>query len=224
LGEYSALCAAGTVSLADTARLLRIRGNAMQEAVPAGQGSMVALVGATMEQAQTIAKAASEHGICQVANDNGGGQIVLSGATEAIDAAVVLAADHGIRRAVKLPVSAPFHSALMDPAAKVMEEALAAVSFVAPVVPLIANVTAAPTLDPEAIKAQLVEQVSGSVRWRESMEFAASEQVSDLVEIGSGKVLGGLMRRIASDVTSHTLGTPEGIEAFIHLLDAEKAA
>ena len=175
LGEYSALAAAGAFSLADTARLLKIRGRAMQEAVPVGQGAMAALLGADLAQAQELAKAAAEGEVCQAANDNAPGQVVISGAKTAIDRAVTLAPKFGARRAVLLPVSAPFHCALMQPAADAMREALAKVTINPPSVPLIANVLATPISDPEAIRARLVEQVTGMVRWRETMLFLQDE-------------------------------------------------
>ncbi|MFN3673992.1 MAG: ACP S-malonyltransferase, partial [Bosea sp. (in: a-proteobacteria)] len=191
LGEYSALAAAGSVSIADAARLLRIRGDAMQKAVPAGAGAMAALLGAELELAQEIARDAAQGEVCEAANDNGGGQVVLSGAKAAIDRAIVLAGERGVRRAMLLPVSAPFHCALMQPAAEAMRAALAQVTLQAPVVPVMANVGAAPLSDPDAIRASLVAQVTGTVRWRECVLAMAAAGVTDYVELGSGKVLAG---------------------------------
>ncbi|MCD6034526.1 MAG: malonyl CoA-acyl carrier protein transacylase [Rickettsiales bacterium] len=218
LGEYSALTAAGAITLSDSARLLRIRGNAMQEAVPAGKGAMAALIGVEFEVAQEIAKRVTNGGVCQAANDNGGGQVVLSGTTGAIDNAIAIAAEYGVRRAVKLPVSAPFHSSLMEPAAKVMAEALAAVSIEVPVVPLIANVTAEETSDPNEIRDLLVRQVTGTVRWRESVGTLKTKGVTQAIEIGAGKVLAGLVKRIDKDIDALSLQTPEEIEQFLKTL------
>ena len=212
LGEYSALAAAGAFSLADTARLLKIRGRAMQEAVPVGQGAMAALLGADLAQAQELAKAAAEGEVCQAANDNAPGQVVISGAKTAIDRAVTLAPKFGARRAVLLPVSAPFHCALMQPAADAMREALAKVTINAPSVPLIANVLAAPVSDPEAIRARLVEQVTGMVRWRETMLFLKTNGVGTVYEVGAGRVLTGIARRFEG-VEARSIGTPDELEA-----------
>ncbi|PYE88529.1 ACP S-malonyltransferase [Phyllobacterium leguminum] len=213
LGEYSALCAAGTFSLADTARLLRIRGNAMQRAVPVGEGAMAAIIGLEHGDVQAICEAASLEGICQIANDNGGGQIVISGTKPAVEKAAALATERGAKRAIMLPVSAPFHSALMAPAAEAMREALANVKKNDPVVPLIANVRAAPVTDANEIAGLLVEQVTGQVRWRETVEWFAANGVTTLYEIGSGKVLTGLARRISKEMTGTAVGTAEEIEA-----------
>lgn len=215
LGEYSALCAAGTFSLADTARLLRIRGNAMQRAVPVGEGAMAAIIGLEHGDVQAVCTKASAGGVCQIANDNGGGQIVISGAKAAVEKAAALATERGAKRAIMLPVSAPFHSALMAPAAEAMREALAAVTMNDPVVPLIANVRAAPVTDAHEIAALLVEQVTGQVRWRETVEWFAGHGVTALYEIGSGKVLTGLARRISKDMTGVAVGTAEEIEAAL---------
>lgn len=215
LGEYSALCAAGSLTLADTARLLRIRGDAMQAAVPVGQGAMAALLGAEWDLAQKIADEAAEFGICDVANDNGGGQVVLSGDKAAIDRACVIAKEKGVKRAVLLPVSAPFHSALMAPAARAMEEALATATIRAPVVPIIANVTAGPVSDPEAIRRNLVVQVCGSVRWRESMGWLGQNGVTRFVECGSGKVLTGIAKRLVEGSEATSVGTPDDIAALV---------
>lgn len=214
LGEYSALAAAGTFSIGDTARLLRIRGNAMQQAVPAGQGAMAALIGVDLDQARALAADAAEGEVCEAANDNGGGQVVLSGAKAAIDRAVALAPGRGIRRALLLPVSAPFHCALMQPAAEAMAEALAKVAMGAPRVPVMANVGAAPLSDPAAIRDSLVRQVTGTVRWREGVEAMSAAGVTHFVEVGAGKVLSGLIKRIAASATTATVGTAEDVAAF----------
>jgi [acyl-carrier-protein] S-malonyltransferase len=212
LGEYSALCAAGTFSLADTARLLRIRGNAMQSAVPVGEGAMAAIIGLEQAEVEAICKEASAGGSCQIANDNGGGQLVISGSRPAVEIAARLATDKGAKRALMLAVSAPFHSALMAPAADAMREALAAVEAKAPVVPLIANVRAAPVSDPQEIVRLLVEQVTGQVRWRETVEWFGANGVTTLYEVGSGKVLTGLARRIDKAVTGIAINTPADID------------
>ncbi|QGM47599.1 ACP S-malonyltransferase [Methylocystis heyeri] len=216
LGEYSALCAAGALSLSDTARLLRLRGSAMQAAVPVGQGAMAALLGAELAAAAEIAAAAAAAagGVCQVANDNGGGQVVVSGAKAAVEAAIELAKERGIKRAVLLPVSAPFHCALMQGAADAMQEALAHAAIAAPCTPVVANVTAAPVTDPEIIRRLLVEQVTGAVRWRESVVFMAEAGVTKFVECGAGKVLAGLLKRIAPGVSGISVGGPADLEAF----------
>ncbi|MCD1264184.1 ACP S-malonyltransferase [Shinella sp. AETb1-6] len=212
LGEYSALCAAGTFSLADTARLLRIRGNAMQSAVPVGEGAMAAIIGLEQADVEAICQEASKGGSCQIANDNGGGQLVISGSRPAVEVAARLATDKGAKRALMLSVSAPFHSALMAPAADAMREALAAVAAKAPVVPLIANVRAAPVSDPQEIVRLLVEQVTGQVRWRETVEWFGANGVTTLYEVGSGKVLTGLARRIDKSVTGIAINTPADID------------
>jgi [acyl-carrier-protein] S-malonyltransferase len=213
LGEYTALCAAGSFDLATTARLLRLRGQAMQAAVPVGQGAMAALLGADLDKAQAIADAAAEGEVCTVANDNDPSQVVISGARAAIERAVAIARDHGAKRAVLLPVSAPFHCPLMQPAADAMAEALAGVAIQAPLVPVYANVTAAPVSDPDTIRRLLVEQVTGMVRWRESVLAMAEAGVTDFVELG-GKVLGGMVKRIAPDVTAASVVTMDDIEAL----------
>ncbi len=212
LGEYSALAAAGALSLADTARLLRTRGRAMQQAVPVGEGAMAALLGADLAQARDLAKAASEGEVCEAANDNAPGQVVISGARGAIERAVKLAPDYGARRAVLLPVSAPFHCALMQPAADAMREALAGVQIKTPVVPVLANVLAAPVTDPEEIRARLVEQVTGMVRWRETMTYLADHDVTSVYEVGAGRVLTGIARRF-DGVEARSVGTPDELEA-----------
>ncbi|MGC9269607.1 ACP S-malonyltransferase [Acidiphilium sp.] len=219
LGEYSALAAAGAFSVAEAATLLRIRGNAMQRAVPPGAGAMAALLGVELETARAIC-AEAETGplgreVVAVANDNGGGQVVISGATAAVDRAIEIAKSHGVKRAMKLPVSAPFHCALMEPAAAAMEEALAATPPRAPVVPLIANVTASKVTDPAEIRTRLVEQVTATVRWRESVTEMIDLGVTRFIELGAGKVLAGLNRRIAPDAETLSCGTPAELEALI---------
>ncbi len=216
LGEYSALCAAGSLSLSDTARLLRLRGAAMQAAVPVGEGAMAALLGAELDAAQEIAVAAAGATglVCQVANDNGGGQVVVSGSKVAVEKAMELAKERGIKRAVLLPVSAPFHCALMQGAAEAMQAALATAVIAAPRLPLVANVTASPVIDPEQIRRLLVEQVTGAVRWRESIVFMAEAGVTKFVECGAGKVLAGLLKRIAPGVSGISVGAPADLEAY----------
>ena len=222
LGEYSALAAGGSLSLADTARLLKTRGQAMQAAVPVGEGAMAALLGADLSQAQELAKAASEGEVCAAANDNAPGQVVISGTRTAIERAVALAPKFGARRAVLLPVSAPFHCALMQPAAQVMQEALSEVNISAPSVPLVANVLASAISDPEAIRARLIEQVTGVVRWRESMLYLRDQGVDSLYEIGAGRVLTGLARRFEG-FEARSVGTPEELEAAATALQARNA-
>ena len=222
LGEYSALAAAGSLSLADTARLLKTRGQAMQAAVPVGEGAMAALLGADLSQAQELAKAASEGEVCAAANDNAPGQVVISGTRTAIERAVALAPKFGARRAVLLPVSAPFHCALMQPAAQVMQEALSQVKISAPSVPLVANVLASAVSDPEAIRARLIEQVTGMVRWRESMLYLRDQGVDSLYEISAGRVLTGLARRFEG-FEARSVGTPEELEAAATALQARNA-
>lgn len=218
LGEYSALAAAGTFSLADTARLLRIRGNAMQAAVPVGEGAMAAIIGLEHSDVAAICQEASVGGICQIANDNGGGQLVISGSKAPVEAAAALASEKGAKRAIMLPVSAPFHSALMGPAAEAMREALANVSANSPVVPVVANVLAAPVSDAEKIKSLLVEQVTGQVRWRETVEWFAANDVTTLYEIGSGKVLTGLARRIDKSVNGIAVNSAADIDTVLTTL------
>ena len=213
LGEYSALCAAGAFDLATTARLLKLRGRAMQAAVPVGQGAMAALLGADLALAERIAAAAAEGEVCTVANDNDPSQVVLSGHKDAIDRAIGLAKDMGAKRAVPLPVSAPFHCPLMQPAADAMREALDAVAIQAPAVPLYANVTAQPESDPAIIRDQLVEQVTATVRWRESIANMAAAGVEEFVEIG-GKVLGPMVKRIAPDAKVTSVVAIEDVEAL----------
>jgi [acyl-carrier-protein] S-malonyltransferase len=211
LGEYSALAAAGALSLADTARLLKIRGRAMQHAVPVGEGAMAALLGADLAQARDLAKAAADGEVCEAANDNAPGQVVISGAKTAIERAVALAPKFGARRAVLLPVSAPFHCALMQPAADVMRDALAKVEIKAPAVPLVANVLAAPISDPEQIRQRLVEQVTFMVRWRETMLYLKTNGVGTVYEVGAGRVLTGIARRF-DGIEAKSVGTPEELE------------
>jgi [acyl-carrier-protein] S-malonyltransferase len=212
LGEYSALAAAGALSLADTARLLKTRGRAMQVAVPVGQGAMAALLGADLAQAQDLAKAAADGEVCEAANDNAPGQVVISGNKSAIERAVAIAPKFGARRAVLLPVSAPFHCALMQPAADAMREALAGVKIEKPEVPLIANVLASPIADPEAIRARLVEQITGVVRWRETMLYLKANGVDTVYEVGAGRVLTGIARRFEG-IEARSVGTPDELEA-----------
>ncbi|HEX5932418.1 MAG TPA: ACP S-malonyltransferase, partial [Methyloceanibacter sp.] len=219
LGEYSALAASGALSLADTARLLKTRGRAMQGAVPVGEGAMAALLGADLAQAQALAEAAAEGEVCQAANDNAPGQVVISGTKRAIERAVSLAPKYGARRAVLLPVSAPFHCALMQPAADAMQEALAAVKIDPPAVPLVANVIAASVSDPETIRARLVEQVTGMVRWRETMLYLKDHGVGTVYEVGAGRVLTGIARRFEG-MEAKSLGLPEEVEAAAAALAA----
>lgn len=218
LGEYSALCAAGTFTISDAARLLRIRGNAMQAAVPVGQGGMAAIIGLEHADVLAVCEEATSEGACQIANDNGGGQLVISGSKAAVELAAKLASERGAKRAIMLPVSAPFHSSLMAPAANAMRQALATVEKHQPIVPVIANVRVAPVRDPIEIADLLVEQVTGQVRWRETVEWFAAHEVTTLYEIGSGKVLTGLARRISKDVTGVTVGNAEEIDAALHSL------
>jgi [acyl-carrier-protein] S-malonyltransferase len=219
LGEYSALAAAGSLSIADSARLLRIRGLAMQKAVPVGAGAMAALLGLEFEAAREVAEQAAEgHGagaVCQAANDNGAGQVVVSGDRAAVERAVELAKAKGARRAMLLPVSAPFHCALMAPAATAMAQALAAVTIRPPAVPLVANVPATAITDPAEIARCLVAQVTGTVRWRECVSYMAAHGVADFYEVGAGKVLSGLIKRIADGATATAIGTPEEVAAFV---------
>ena len=218
LGEYSALCAAGAFSLADTARLLKLRGQAMQKAVPVGKGAMAALLGAELELAQSIATDAAQGDVCTVANDNSSGQVVISGHAEAIDRAIMLAAERGLKRSVRLPVSAPFHCPLMQPAADAMAEALANVTINPPVVPVVANVTASAVSDPNVIRRLLVDQVTGMVRWRESVLFMKEQGVDTLVELGSGKVLSGLAKRIDKELAGTSVQGPADVESFLKTL------
>jgi [acyl-carrier-protein] S-malonyltransferase len=218
LGEYSALTAAGTFALADAARVLKERGRAMQQAVPVGKGAMAALLGVELEAAEEIAAAAAQGGVCAAANDNAPGQIVISGDAEAVDRALAIAAERGFKRAIKLPVSAPFHCALMQPAADRMAEVLAATKISFPAVPVIANVTAAPSSDPDEIRKLLIEQVTSRVRWRECVLAMKSHNVETVVEIGAGKVLTGLTKRIDKELTGMSVSSPADVEAFLKTL------
>lgn len=215
LGEYSALCAAGTFTLADTARLLKKRGLAMQQAVPVGVGTMAALIGLDLSVAQEIASAASQNEVCAAANDNAPGQIVVSGHVAAVERAITIAAERGYKRSIKLPVSAPFHCTLMRPAADVMRKALSEVHMHSPSVPLIANVTAESVSNAETIRELLVEQVTSAVRWRESVLYMKEQGVEQLIECGAGTVLAGLTKRIDKDVLAISLQTPQDIENFL---------
>jgi [acyl-carrier-protein] S-malonyltransferase len=217
LGEYSALCAAGAVDLSTTARLLKTRGQAMQAAVPVGEGAMAVLLGLDFEAASKVAADAAQGEICAAANDNGGGQVVISGHAAAVERAMELAKERGAKRALPLAVSAPFHCALMAPAAEVMRDALGAATMQAPLVPLYANVTAAVVADPDAIRALLVEQVTGTVRWRESVEAMTSAGVTEFVEFG-GKVLGPMVKRISPDAVTRSVVSMDDIEALIAVL------
>jgi [acyl-carrier-protein] S-malonyltransferase len=214
LGEYSALAAAGAFSIADAARLLRVRGRAMQKAVPVGVGAMAALVGAEFSDAKSIAAEAASAGVCAAANDNGGGQVVLSGEKAAVERAVAIAKARGVKRAMMLPVSAPFHCSLMRPAADAMAEALAKVSIKLPRVPLVANVLARPIRDPAEIVHSLIEQVTGTVRWRESVLCMAQSGVTTFYETGAGRVLTGLIKRIVESADASSIGTPDDISRF----------
>ena len=223
LGEYSALCAAGSLTIADAARLLRVRGLAMQKAVPVGVGAMAAILGLDFPQVSAIALEAAREfhltgAICEAANDNGGGQVVISGTKAAVERAMELAKAAGAKRALPLAVSAPFHCSLMTPAAEAMARALAETRIVAPKAPLVANVSGTPLTDPAAIRESLVNQVTGTVRWRESVAFMAGQGVTHFVELGAGKVLSGLIRRIAPDATAVSAGTPAEIEALLKTL------
>ncbi|GAB4528596.1 MAG: ACP S-malonyltransferase [Amphiplicatus sp.] len=215
LGEYSALCAAGALGLTETARLLRIRGEAMQAAVPAGEGAMAALIGVDLEAAQKAVEAAPGAGVCEIANDNAPGQVVISGEKARVEAVCAGAKQFGAKLARLLPVSAPFHSSLMQPAAEVMAKALAEAEIAAPKVPLVANITAQETVSPEEIRDLLVRQVTGRVRWTESVAYMAEKGCEKFVELGAGKVLAGLVKRIAKDAAVISVGEPADIEAFV---------
>ncbi|WP_256749640.1 ACP S-malonyltransferase [Mesorhizobium sp. Mes31] len=218
LGEYSALAAAGFVSVADAARLLRIRGNAMQAAVPAGEGAMAAIIGLEQADVEAACAEAGKSSVCQIANDNGGGQLVISGAKAAVELAARLCTEKGAKRALMLQVSAPFHSALMAPAADVMREALAGVARNAPAVPVVSNVSVTPSSDPDEIARRLVDQVTGRVRWRETVEWFGANGLGTLYEIGAGKVLSGLARRINRDIATASVGTAAEVEATLAAL------
>ncbi|MEY8828045.1 ACP S-malonyltransferase [Sedimentitalea sp. XS_ASV28] len=213
LGEYSALAAAGALSVGDTAKLLRTRGQAMQDAVPVGQGAMAAILGLDLVTVREVAEAAAEGEVCQAANDNDPTQVVVSGAKAAVERAAAIAKERGAKRAIMLPVSAPFHCALMQPAADVMAQALADVTIKAPVVPVVANVRAEAVSDPDTIRALLVEQVTGAVRWRESVEYMGAEGVGEAWEIGAGKALSGMIRKINRDIACKAVGTPDDVKA-----------
>jgi [acyl-carrier-protein] S-malonyltransferase len=214
LGEYSALAAAGSLSLADAARLLRTRGRAMQQAVAVGAGAMAALIGVELETARVIVAEAAQGQVCQIANDNGGGQVVISGHKAAVERALTIASARGVRRAMMLPVSAPFHCALMQPAAEVMAGAFSRVTMTPPVVPLVSNVLAQPITNPAAILGRLIDQITGTVRWRESVAFMVAAGVTTFYEIGAGKVLLGLIKRIASPDRCLAVGAPQEIETL----------
>jgi [acyl-carrier-protein] S-malonyltransferase len=218
LGEYSALAAAGFVSVADAARLLRIRGNAMQSAVPVGEGAMAAIIGLEQGDVEAACAEAAGGSACQIANDNGGGQLVISGTKAAVELAAKLCTEKGAKRALMLQVSAPFHSALMAPAADAMREALADVKKNAPAVPVVSNVSVEPSSDPDLISARLVEQVTGRVRWRETVEWFGANGVTTLYEVGAGKVLSGLARRINRDMATAPIGTPADVDAALTAL------
>lgn len=220
LGEYSALAAAGAFTLADAARLLKLRGQAMQAAVPVGQGAMTALLGVGIDVARKVAEAAAQGDVCQVANDNEPTQVVLSGSKSALDRVPEIGKGLGVRRAVPLPVSAPFHCTLMQPAADAMAEALANVTVKAPVVPVVANVLAQPISDPDEIRRRLVEQVTGTVRWRECVMYMTANGVTAVYEIGAGKVLAGLAKRIEGSLTAMSIGTPADVDAALAQLNS----
>ncbi|MDB5548986.1 MAG: fabD [Tardiphaga sp.] len=224
LGEYSALAAAGSLSLSDTARLLRTRGLAMQKAVPVGVGAMAALLGLDYETAVAVAEEAAQGDVCQAANDNGGGQVVVSGDKAAVDRALDIAKTRGAKRAMLLPVSAPFHCRLMQPAAAAMAEALAAVTIKVPASPLVSNVLASAITDPDEIRKRLVEQVTGTVRWRESVAYMAANGVTHFIEIGAGKVLSGLVKRIADGAIGVAVGGPNDIQGAKDALAASRSA
>lgn len=215
LGEYAALTAAGSFDLATTARLLKLRGQSMQKAVPVGMGAMAAILGLDFEDVKAIAAAASSSEIVEAANDNSPGQVVVSGHKAAVEAAIALATERGAKRALLLPVSAPFHCQLMQPAADVMAAALAEASVKAPIVPVVANVTASAVTDPAQIRDLLVQQITGVVRWRESVQWMKQQGVTEMIELGAGKVLAGLVKRIEPDITASSAGTPEQVEALI---------
>ena len=220
LGEYAALCASGALALADAARLLRIRGRAMQEAVPVGEGAMAALLGLDLEAARAVAAEAARGEVCEAANDNDPAQVVVSGARAAVERAVGIAEAHGAKRAVLLPVSAPFHCALMAPAAEAMRDALEEAPMAAPAVPVVMNVTARPEAGPETIRALLVRQVTGMVRWRESVAWMAAQGVTEVWEVGAGRALSGMVRRIDKGLATRAVGTPEEAAEAARSLDA----
>ncbi len=216
LGEYSALAAAGALTVADTARLLRTRGQAMQSAVPVGEGAMAAILGLDLEAVRAVAEEAAQDEVCQAANDNDPTQVVVSGSKAAVERAAEIAKEKGAKRAIMLPVSAPFHCALMQPAADVMAEALASVEIKAPAVPLVANVRAEAVADPDMIRQLLVEQVTGSVRWRESVQYMVAQGVTEAWEIGAGKALSGMIRKIDRALVCTAVGTPEDVQKAVN--------
>jgi [acyl-carrier-protein] S-malonyltransferase len=215
LGEYSALSAVGALSIADAARLLRLRGQSMQAAVPVGEGAMAAVLGLDLEDVEAVADEAREGQVCDVANDNAPGQIVVSGDKAAVERAVEIAKTKGAKRSLLLPVSAPFHCALMAPAADAVKRALEDITFKAPSLPVVTNVSAAPESDPEILKRSLVEQVTAKVRWRESLMTMSELGVTEALELGAGRVLAGLVKRTAKDMKPHSLGTPDDIETYL---------
>ena len=215
LGEYSALCAAGALDLADTARLLRLRGKSMQKAVPIGVGAMAAILGLDFELVEKIANEASQRQVCQAANDNDPNQVVISGNLEAVERAIILAKEKGAKRALILPVSAPFHCKLMQPASDVMAEAFSRVSFKIPSSPIVANYTALPVVDPSEIQNLLIKQITGRVRWRETINFISRNGVDKVIEIGSGKALTGMIRRINKDINCYNIGSPDDLNKFL---------
>ncbi len=218
LGEYSALAAAGALTLSDAAKLLRLRGAAMQDAVPVGVGAMAAILGLDFTAASAVAADAAQGDVCQAANDNDPAQVVVSGHTAAVERAVEIAKERGAKRAILLPVSAPFHCSLMAPAAKIMAEALQEVEIASPTVPVVSNVLAQAVSEPEQIRALLVDQITGSVRWRESVGFMAAEGVTDVFEVGAGKALSGMIRRIDRSLTTHAVGAPDDVLAALESL------
>ena len=215
LGEYSALCAAGALDLADTARLLRLRGKSMQKAVPIGVGAMAAILGLDFELVEKIANEASQRQVCQAANDNDPNQVVISGNLEAVERAIILAKEKGAKRAIILPVSAPFHCELMQPASDVMAEAFSKVSFKIPSSPIVANYTALPVVDPSEIKNLLIKQITGRVRWRETINYISQNGVDKVIEIGSGKALTGMIRRINKDINCYNIGSSDDLNKFL---------
>lgn len=220
LGEYSALAAAGALSVTDAARLLRVRGNAMQEAVPVGVGAMAAILGLDFDAVHAVAGEAAQGQVCQAANDNDPAQVVVSGHKEAVERAVEIAKEKGAKRAVLLPVSAPFHCSLMAPAARVMADALDDVNIAEPAVPLVANVVARDVTEPADIRSLLVDQITGAVRWRESIQFMASQGVTEVYEIGAGKALSGMVKRINRDMTATAVSTPEDVAAAVAAINS----
>ena len=215
LGEYSALCAAGALDLADTARLLRLRGKSMQKAVPIGVGAMAAILGLNFEVVEKIAQEASQKQVCQAANDNDPNQVVISGNLEAVERAIILAKEKGAKRAIILPVSAPFHCELMQPASDVMAEAFSKVSFKIPSSPIVANYSALPVVDPTEIKNLLIKQITGRVRWRETINYISQNGVDKVIEIGSGKALTGMIRRINKDINCYNIGSSDDLNKFL---------